>query len=295
MSAAAQAAVRLPARSGLVDWARQGLETFTAIQSIMLELVAEQNALAIGAMRERLSKPRFRADILAAKLADNGIAGVTGTGKILLDFLAGETSLLADGLKEGLSFVPAAGSVAAIVKHRVETLVGMQKRLLDATAEQAHAIAESYQGPTDFTLPRMRELTRQAVMGFVNTEKQFLGLVSDELAVAGEREPGHRAARQRSKILVRLARQSVEKYIDAQKKLLELAIHQFEAARAIEKHAEAEEQQAPVTSWAELTQKSVRNFVHAEKQLMDITVKPKARAAAAAPVVSRPARKSRRA
>jgi hypothetical protein len=71
-----------------------------------------------------------------------------------------------------------------------------------------------------------------------------------------------------------MAREGVEKYVEAQKKLLHLAIDQLEpigeatgeSFKAVQKEARA--------SFAELTQKSVRNFVSAQKSLLDLAVKP---------------------
>ena len=46
-------------------------------------------------------------------------------------------------MKEGLRLPVAAGAAAEISRHRMDTLVGMQKHLLDAAAEQTHAMTES--------------------------------------------------------------------------------------------------------------------------------------------------------
>jgi hypothetical protein len=74
--------------------------------------------------------------------------------------------------------------------------------------------------------------------------------------------------------LTRLAREGVEKYIDAQKKLLDLAIDQLESTgRTTGEGIEAARKEAR-TSWGELTQKSVHNIVTARKSLMDLAVKP---------------------
>ena len=74
--------------------------------------------------------------------------------------------------------------------------------------------------------------------------------------------------------MTQLARDGAEKYIDAQKKLLALAIDQLECTgKATGEGIEAARKEAR-TSWGELTEKSVRNLVSAQKSLMDIAVKP---------------------
>ena len=95
-------------------------------------------------------------------------------------------------------------------------------------------------------------------------------LAAEEVTAATKPKEGHKT-RERNKVLTEMAREGVEKYIDAQKKLLNLAIHELESAG---KAAEKAVEQEPPTSFAELTQKSVHNFVAAEKALMDLAVKP---------------------
>ena len=128
----------------LTGWARQGVQSFVAAQKILLDLAAQENALLIGMVRERLNKPDFRPGASMAGIAESGVKNVAAAGKILLDLAAGETALAVDGIKEGFRLPQAAGVMADVVRHRVDTFVELQKHLLDATAEQAHLMAESY-------------------------------------------------------------------------------------------------------------------------------------------------------
>jgi len=118
-----------------VSWARQGIESFMAAQKILLDLTAQQNALVIGMVREQMSKPRFRPGPAISKVAEKGVENITGAGKILLDLAAGETALMVDGLNYVLPLPRVAKTVAKVVRHRVVTLIDMQKQLLDAAAE----------------------------------------------------------------------------------------------------------------------------------------------------------------
>jgi uncharacterized protein YggL (DUF469 family) len=262
--------------SQLAGWARQGIEGFVAAQKILLDVTAQQNALVIGMVRERLSEPRLRPDFAIAKIADKSVENVTAAGKVLLDLAAGETALVVDGVKEGLRLPPAAGVVTYVVRQRVNAFIDTQKRLLDAAAEQTHAIAESYrQGKGRTVGGSVAELARQAIEGFVETEKKFLNLVAQELTAAtkGGKE-GHTPARDRFNVLTQLARESVEKYIDAQKKLLDLAIEQMEFTGKAAGERIAVLQKEARASWGELTEKSVRNFMTAQKSLMELAAKP---------------------
>jgi hypothetical protein len=60
----------------------------------------------------------------------------------------------------------------------------------------------------------------------------------------------------------------VEKFIDAQKQVLDLAVEKLEPK--VRERAKA----APHTSLAQLTQKSVQNFTTAQKSLLDLAIKP---------------------
>ena len=293
--------MKAPARSAspssvLAGWARQGVESFVAAQKILLDLTAQENALAIGMVRERLSNVDFRPGASVAKFADQSMEGFTTAGKILLELAAGETALVMDGMKEGFRLPVAAGTVAEVIRHRVQTLIGLQKDLLDAAAEQTHTVAQSYQAGKGLKAgTSLAGLARRGLESFVETEKKFLDLAAHEVTMATKGGPvPPRQHRERTKVLTHLAREGVEKYIDAQKKLLNLAIDQFESTAETATEARRAPRREPRTSFAELTEKSVRNLVTAQKSLMDLAIKPaKAAGTEEAPKTprSRPRRK----
>jgi hypothetical protein len=260
--------------SPLTVWARQGIESFVAAQKILLDLTAQQNALLIGMIRERLSEPGFQPGAALAKMADKGVENFTTAGKILLDFAAGETGLVVDGVKKGLRLSAPVAGAAEVFRHRVETLIGLQKRLLDAAAEQTHVAARSYrEGKGLRAMEGVVELTRRGVEDFVDTEKKFLDLATGEVSTVlrGGKEV-HEPAGDRSRLVSKLAREGVAKYIEAQKKLLDLAIQQFEAKDEVAERPEPHRKTH--TTLAELTEKSVHNVVRAQKSLMDLAIKP---------------------
>lgn len=264
----------------LASWVRQGVESFAAAQRILLDLTAQQNALAIGVLRERFNLPRIRPVASLIDMANQAITGLAGAGDILLDLAAGETAVAADGVKEALRLGTVGGTVADVVRHRTVTLIEMQRRLLDGVAAQMKEVAAAYEEGKGLTGgASIGELARRAMEGFVETEKKFLDLVSEEVNAATEPgRPAKKPSRDRSKVLTQLARDGVEKYIDAQKELLEFAIQQFGATNGKSAGERAEAARAAKeevrTSFAELTRKSVKNFVNAEKSLLEVAVKP---------------------
>lgn len=258
----------------VAGWVRQGVDSFMAAQKILLDLTAQQNALVIGMLRERLSAPP-RPDVAIAKIADKGVKNLSAAGKIMLDLAANETELIMDGVKAVVPLPFGAGTVAEVLRHRLVTLVDLQKRLLAAAADQVHEAAESYEEGKGLVAvgASAATLARKGIETFVETEKEFLDLAVKDVgagtkAGAEERKP----ARDRYKTLTELAREGGEKYLEAQKKLLNLAIEEMEAVgkagRAESAHAGEQ------TTWGELTEKGVRNFATAQKSLMDLVVKP---------------------
>src|SRR5208337_2522779 len=255
-----------PPVNPLMGWARQGIESFVAAQKILLDLAAQEKALLVGLVRENLGKPISRPAATLAGLADMGVRNFTTAGKILLDLAAGETALVVDGVKEGLR-LPAAGSaVAEVARHRVDTIVGMQKRLLDTAAEQTHAMAESYQeGKGLMAGARVVELARRGIEGFVECEKKFLDLAAHEVNAANKGGKPNGKPRERMEVLTKLARQGAEKYIDAQKRLLELAMEELDTVQKVRGDRKVAGRKPLQQSWGELT----------EKALLNLAIKPK--------------------
>ncbi|HEY6944858.1 MAG TPA: hypothetical protein VI431_06935 [Candidatus Acidoferrum sp.] len=259
----------------LTGWARQGVESFVAAQKILLDLAAQENALLIGMVREQFGKGGYRPGVSLAGIAEKGVKNLSTAGKILLDLAAAETALTVDGVKEGLRLPLAAGALADVLRHRVDTFVEMQKHLLDAAAEQAHVVAESYrEGEGVLAAANVAELARRGIEGFVESEKKFLDLAAQEVsnATKGGKKPA-KPPRARMEILTEVAKEGAEKYIETQKKLLDLAIEQLEAAAKGGEHKEAPRKEMQ-PSWGELTEKSVKNLVTAEKSLLDLAMKP---------------------
>jgi hypothetical protein len=79
---------------------------------------------------------------------------------------------------------------------------------------------------------------------------------------------------ERIEVLTKLARKSGEHYMEAQKKLLELAIHQLEMAKNTKTDRKATARKSPQETLGELTEKSVRNLVAAEKSLLELAIHP---------------------
>jgi hypothetical protein len=259
----------------MVGWARQGIDSLVAAQKILLDLTAQQNALVIGMLRENLSKPLLWPGEVIATIADTGVHNISAAGKIVLDLAADGTGLVVDKVKEAVPFPMPLSTMANVLRHRLVTLLELQKRLLEAVAEQTHEAAECYQEGKGLMAAgaSVAELARRVIDNFVETEKKFLDLAVHELSAKTE-GGGHKSLQERYKVLTQLVREGGEKYIDAQKKLLNLAVEQMESAgKTAGKRVESARNGAR-TSLGELTEKSVRNFATAQKSLMELVSKP---------------------
>jgi hypothetical protein len=261
--------------SVLTGWARQGVQSFVAAQKILVDLAAQENALLSGMARNRLSNPGFRPGVSMVGIAETGVNNIASVGKILLDLAADETALVVDGVKEGLRLPAAAGAMAEVVRHRVDTLIEMHKRLLDATTQQMHRVAESYrEGKGALAAAHLVEIAPRGIEGLVESEKKFLNLAVQEFSTAtkGNKRTG-KSPRGRMEILTNVVREGGEKYIETQKKVLELVIDQLEAAAKSghERKEGSRKEMQPLLG--ELSEKSVKNFVAAEKSLLDLATK----------------------
>jgi len=184
--------------------------------------------------------------------------------------------LVVEGMKEGLPLPVAAGVVADVARHRAETLIGLQKHLLDAAAEQTHAVAEAYrEGEKLQAGARVANFARRGLEGFVASEKKFLDLAAKEVSEAiKDNKRSAKAPRERIKVLTELTRDGADKYMEAQKKLVDLAIEQMEQiGKGKGNHKEPGRKAAPGVL-GELTEKSVHNLVTAEKSLLELAMKP---------------------
>lgn len=247
------------------EWVREGAESLTAALKIITDLTAEEAALLVGMVRERVS---LRPSAATAGRVSRLATGFTDTGKILLDLAASETAVVVDGLKEALRLPHAAGTMADLVPRGVGTLVKMHKRALDAVAEQIQDFVESYsEGKSLKAGARLAQMTREGVEGFIETQKTFLDEVNQQVALATEGgKESAQTRKERSEALIELAREGVNKFIAAQKHILDLTIERMET----DVHVRAKP--APKTSMADLTRDSVQKFTAAQKALLDLAL-----------------------
>jgi hypothetical protein len=268
MSTAAHA----PARSFVPEelqpeWVKKGAASLADALKIVSDLTAEELALLVGMVRERVS---IRPSREIARTVGRFATGFTDAGKVFLDLVAGESAVMVDGFKEALALPYGAAAMADLVPRAVGTLVKMHKRALDAVGEQIQDLTESYaEGKSLKAVTRLAQLTREGVEGFIQTQKTFLDEVTEQVTIATEGgKQSKEDVRERAETLVELAREGVNKFIAAQKQILDLTIERMEADIA-----NGRGKAAPKTSIADLTRESVEKFTAAQKALLSLALK----------------------
>jgi hypothetical protein len=110
---------------------------------------------------------------------------------------------------------------------------------------------------------------------FVEAQKQFMDVVAEETAKATGQKRANGAKKMIKKTeLSALAREATESFIDAQKKLVDLAGQQMNtnvktAGKALELL-----KPFPFIPLGDLTREGVKSYVDAQRALMDVMVKP---------------------
>ena len=165
--------------STLANWARQGMESFVATQKILLDLVAQQNSLALGFVRERVNFSPLRPLTGMVELTGQGITNFVAAQKILLDLAAEENALVLCGVKDGLGLSGTAAAMTDAVRDGVKAFVGMQKKFLDMVDEQTKAAVGALTEGKPYEGKSLAEVTRQGLENFISTQKKFLDLVTE--------------------------------------------------------------------------------------------------------------------
>lgn len=252
----------------LGDWIRQGTEGFVATEKILLDLAAQQNALALTILRERVSIPMFSTKKLA-DFAGQGIKNLMEIQRQVLDMVARQNSILAAGLKPVIPGAPMQ-SLANVIHGGLDNLISAQKRLLDIIQLQAEGAVTDFGEGRSFNAGRLADVAREASLSFLESQKKFLEIVEKQIAKkdpAAEAEPGQQMD------VFEMAKQSTDSFIETLQKLLDLASAQVQTNVKLAQEMFADG--APFTSMSEVVKKSADSFVAAQKALLDLASKPR--------------------
>jgi hypothetical protein len=253
-----------------------------------------QNASIVHSVREQLSDPHRSPATLLGEAAGEGITHFLEGQKVLLDLGLKQNEILMTGLKERIGERPAAHALADLLRRSVETFVHMQQEFLKIARKQTHTWVDAARTGKPYRSEILVELAREGMENFVKAQKQFMDIIADETAKAtgGKRANGFKKIKKTE--LSALVRQVTEAFIDAQRKLVDLAGQQMNANVKTAGKALEVLRPFPFLPLAELTREGVKSYVDAQKALMDAMVRPAGEHIPKARTERRPKRPARR-
>jgi hypothetical protein len=256
----------------IAEWVRQGTEGFIATQKILLDLAAQQNALALTIIRERLGlipRASFKAVIdLTAACLQNFVQAQ----QIILDVAAKENSIIEDGFRPAVADTPVE-RLTTIVHEGIDTLIAGQKEFLKFFETQAEGAIKDFGEDRRVNSGRLSELARDGVHTFVKSQKHFLDIVEEQLT---ETAPNPLPAVDGTSVdLFEVAKQSIDALVEAERRLLDLTSDQINVNVKFVKEALQRPDTDKVTKLPDIVKKSVDSFVAAQKALVDLASKPR--------------------
>jgi len=252
----------------LGDWIRQGTEGFVAAQKILLDLTAQQNALALSIIRERVGISPPSAKKLAG-FAGDGVKTMLDVQRNVLNLIGRQNSLLQAGLKTRLPNGPL--SPAAEVLHQsLDAFIDAQNKLLNMIQSQTEGAVSDFEQDKGFETGRFAEMAREGMRIFLEGQKHFLDIVQEQIATKTAASPENAPE---ALELLEMAKRSVDAVVETQKNLLDLASNQVKANVTFAREVFSFDAQP--TTFSDVVKKSVDSFVAAQKALVDLAAKPR--------------------
>jgi hypothetical protein len=253
-------------------WVQQGFESFFATQRILVDVAMRQNASAMRTLREGLSDPEHSPAAIMTELAVEGTSSFIEAQRILLNLAQQENEIVMNGVKERVVGSKTAVAMTDVVRRSIETFIEMQQDFLKSTKKHTLEWLESAKDGKPYEGSHLVDLAREGMDKFVAAQKTFLDVIAQETNRMTKQDTAGKKVKKTE--LSELAREATNSFIDAQKKLLDLAGQQMNvnlksATRVMEMMAPS--RLLPVTN---ITGEGVKNFVEAEKALIETVMKP---------------------
>lgn len=263
----------------LSGWVQQGVESFFATQRVLIDGAMRQNGIAMKSLRESLSDPEHSPLALFTEMAVEGTSSFVEAQRILLKLAQQENDLIAGAVKERVSANPAI-AMTELVHRSIGTFIGMQEEFLKVSSQQTLGWLDAVKARKYFDNTHAVDFAREGVDIFVRAQKKFLDVVAEETAKATSGKP-HPPSKATKTEITKLAREATNAFIEAQKRLLDVLGQQM--SFNIKSATKVMDAVSPgrLLPMANFTGAGVKNFVEAEKTLLDSVVKPRHAAKAA--------------
>ena len=251
----------------LSGWVQQGVENFFATQRILVDLAITQNTNAVKLVRGRFANPDFCPVAIASELAGEAISNFIEGEKLLLGLVQKEYEIVTDGVKERVAGYTPAVAATEFAQRGFDSFVDMQQDFLKMAGKHTHTWLTAVKEGKGFDGEGLVEAAREAMDTFVHTQKKFLDMIAEETSkVTGGKEPVKRTKKTE---LTELAKEATEAFIDAQKKLIDVAGKQVNVGMRAAGRTMNLIAPFPFIPIPDLTREGVKNFVSAEKALID--------------------------
>jgi hypothetical protein len=249
------------------------VQTLFATQRIILDLAMRQNASVMHAVRQQLSDPHHSPTAILSEIAEDGMANFLEGQKVLLELGKQQNEILLTGVKERVGDDPRRQAMIDLLRRSVETFIQMQEEYLKIASKQTHTWLESAKAGKPYQPEHVVDLAREGMDNFVKAQKGFLDVIAEETAKATRGKSTNGAGKKKQTDLSALARQTTESFLEAQKRLVDVAGRQMNAS--VETAGKTLEllKPFPFLPVSELTREAVKSYVDAQKALMDVVVK----------------------
>lgn len=257
----------------LTGWVEQGVESFFATQRVLVDVAMRQNAALTKTLREGIADAEHSPAAILTDLAIEGTSSFAEAQKILLNLAHQQNAIIMNSAKDRVAGLTPAAAVADLVQRSLDTLIKMQQEFLATTSKQTINWLEAVKAGKGYQNTHLVELAREGMETFVQSQKKFLDVVAEETSKIMSGKHGHIAKPVKAAELSKLADEATNSFIEAQKKLLDVMGKQVNvnlraATRTMDLVSPA--RFLPV---ANVTGEGVKDFVSAEKALIESMVK----------------------
>jgi len=251
----------------LSGWVQQGVENFFATQRILVDLAMSQNANVMKVVRGRFADPDFCPAAVASELAGEAMKNFIEGQKLLLNLARREHEILTEGVKERVSGSNVAVAITELAQRGFNSFVELQQDFLKMASKQTHTWLTAVKAGKPFDPENLVEMAREAMDHFVHTQKKFLDMVAEEATKATSGKE-HTKKMKKTEI-AEMAKEATDAFIEAQKKLMDVAGQQVNAGMRAAGRAVNMIAPFPFITIPDLTREGVKNFVTAEKAMID--------------------------
>lgn len=254
----------------LSGWVEQGVESFFATQRVLVDVAMRQNAAMTKTLQEGISDPEHSPVTILTELAMQGTSSFTEAQRILLNLAQQENEIIMNGGKEQMAGSARAVAMADLVRRSLDTFIKMQEDFLTITSKQTMHWLDAVKAGKGHQNEHLIDLAREGMETFVHSQKKFLDVIAQETAKVTSGKPDHKPVKKTE--LSKLAGEATNSFIDAQKRMLDLMEKQMNVNLKAATKTMSLMSPSRLMPMANITGEGVKNFVAAEKALIESMV-----------------------